>query len=115
MESPMSRTRGRLLSFACEIQMSHHSMASRAGGAASGLASATLLANPAAKQSAVIKLTLIFITAIAFGYGGFEFSFGVDPAWMSFVASSSETRAMTQATHDSPRSSAPFSCENAGA
>src|SRR5439155_2365713 len=49
------------------------------------------------------------------GYGGFEFSFGVDPAWMSFVASSSETRAMTQATHDSPRSSAPFSGEYAGA
>src|SRR5213595_3891355 len=61
MESPMSRTRGRLLSFACEIQMSHHSMASRAGGAASGLATATLLANPAARQSALIKLTLIFI------------------------------------------------------
>src|SRR5438093_9022155 len=32
MESPMSRTRGRLVSFAWEIQMSHHSMASRAGG-----------------------------------------------------------------------------------
>jgi hypothetical protein len=37
-------------------------MASRAGGAASGLATATLLANPAVRQSALIKLTLIFIT-----------------------------------------------------
>ena len=30
MESPIRRTRGRLVSFAWEIQMSHHSMASRA-------------------------------------------------------------------------------------
>ncbi len=51
----MSSTRGRLVSFAWEIQMSHHSIASRAGGAASGLAAAILLANPPARQRASIQ------------------------------------------------------------
>src|SRR5262249_32125878 len=79
MESPISRTRGRFVSFAWEIQMSHHSMASRAGGAGVSF-SAAWLANPAASQSAnptvfaknrqkrvtriVITLSLLFITRL---------------------------------------------------
>src|SRR5579862_3944347 len=36
MESPMSSTRGRLVLFACEIQMSHHSMDSRSESGMAG-------------------------------------------------------------------------------
>src|SRR6266404_5722404 len=36
MESPMRRTRGKLVSLACEIQISHHSMDSCNDGAKSG-------------------------------------------------------------------------------
>src|SRR5262245_40740909 len=57
MESPMSRTRGRFVSFACEIQTSHHSMASQAGGViAFGSAAARLPANPEARERSISRL-----------------------------------------------------------
>src|SRR5262249_3125151 len=57
---------------------------------------------------------------LSLGYGWFdvslfESSLRIDPAGMSDAASSRETRAISQATHDSPRSSTPLSVDGAGA
>src|SRR6185503_7095560 len=105
MESPIKRTRGRLVSFAWEIQMSHHSMASRAGGAAAaierGNSKERITVEIAASNNwrALVGVTISSRFLIDQGELGFWFC-------MSLVASSSEIRAMSQATHDSPISSA---------
>src|SRR5436190_4848311 len=114
MESPMSRTRGRLVSFAWEIQMSHHSMASRAGGAPAAIERGN------SKERITVEIAVsnnrraldgVTITSrFLIDYGGLGFLFRI-----SVVASSSEIRAMSQATQDSPRSSAPLSAEMPGA
>src|SRR5437868_5856360 len=55
MESPTSRTRGKFVSFAWEIQMWHHSMDSREGGVVLGSAEAELIATPAVSKRGISR------------------------------------------------------------
>src|SRR5690348_2814342 len=105
MESPIRRTRGRFVSLAWEIQMSHHSMASRAGGAAvaieGGNAMERITVEIAVSNNRRALVGMTITSCFLIDQGGL----GYLPC-ISVVASSSEIRAVSQATHDSPKSSA---------
>src|SRR6266702_2912198 len=107
MESPMSRTRGRFVSFAWEIQMSHHSMASRAGGAPAaierGNTKERITVEIAVSNNRRAFVGVTITSRFLIDYGGLGSLFCI-----SVVASSSEIRAKSQATHDSPKPCSPL-------
>lgn len=61
MESPIKRTRGKFVSLACEIQLSHHSMDSRSGPEyGAGAAQTVVIAQ--VKNTKITKgLTLVLV------------------------------------------------------
>src|SRR5436190_20119203 len=61
MESPMSKTRGRFVSLAWEIQMSHHSIDSCAGCAVADQSAARLIARAAERASARNRLPMLAV------------------------------------------------------